>query len=210
MNKTFIIASLKNSWCNSIQLAEQHILHAKMSGASAVLLDVSSDMVSREIFSHLKGYADNFNLACVMSAGSKEKFEWMQEEQVKIHFIDKETLQKPVLCATMLQTGIPALLSLEGWAGGELPLGDDFKNVKYLVHVNNKNDLPQRFEDNIVGIIDSSEDNSNILESVSRGAKIVLKEFYLDKELAQNETMSSNELYNTRMLLNRFEMNNAL
>ena len=58
MNKTFIIASIHESWQGSIQLAEQLILQAKLAGVSSILLDTAHDAMTRETFTHLKKYSD--------------------------------------------------------------------------------------------------------------------------------------------------------
>lgn len=209
MNKEFIIASIRNSWFGSIQLAEQHILCAKMSGASAIHVEAAGEKMSKDCFEHLKKYADNINIAFVSTADSNESFELIKDNQIKIHFIDDETLKKPVMCATMLQTGIPALISIDDYDLNNLPLGNDFKNVKYLLKINNENDLPEKFEENVVGIIDCTNEIKNIVEASKRGAKIIFKDFFLDKEISDG-CMDKDDLFNLRNVLNKQVLTNAL
>ena len=204
MNKTFVAVSIKDSWMGSSQLAEQLILQAKTFGASAVLLDLTHENMSREIFQHLKNYADQLNLACVTSCSTKEKFEWVQEEQVKIHFVSSDVIQKPILCATMVQTGIPVLVAFD--RGDDLFLGEDFKNVKYLQNIASKDDLPSSFENNLVGIIDATEDVECCVGAVEKGCKIIIKNYCLDKYNHNSSFIDCIDLLTLRKRLNKLEM----
>jgi len=205
MNKTFIITSIHRSWHGSIQLAEQLILQAKLGGASSILIDTNHAAMTRETFSHLKKYADTFNLAVVGRIKNKEEIDWLQEEQIKIHVISDEVMQKPVLCATMIQSGIPALAPLKD--ENNFALGDDFKNVKYIKIIKSNNDIPKSFEENLVGIIDNLNDhNDNAIESVKRGSKIVMKSFCLDKSLYDAGFIDVDDLLAMRKSLNKVEL----
>ena len=204
MNKTFVVASIENSWHQSPQLAEQLILQIKMFGGSAVLLDLSHANVSREIFRHLKSYADQLNLAVVATCSSKEKFEWIQEEQIKIHLLSNDVIKKPVLCASMVQTGIPALVPFDG--GKDFPLGDDFKNVKYLQNVGSTNELPSSFEGSLVGILDHSSNGEASTLAVKNGCKIIIKNYCLDKTNYNPGFIDCTDLLELRKKLNKVEM----
>lgn len=205
MNRTFLVTSIRESWDGSIPLAEQLILQSKMAGASAVLLDLNCEKMTREAFVHLKNYADKFNLAVVVCIDSKESLELIRQMEIKIHIISNEILQKPVLCATLIQTGIPALVPISD--NEDFVLGDDFKNVKYLKRICDENSIPKEFKENLVGIIIDTSELAHCEEALKRGCKIIVLNLCLDRDIHNKTFVDFENLLQLRKSLNKIEKN---
>ena len=204
MNRTFLIASISNTWHNSIHLAEQLMTQAKYCGASAIHIDLSN--LQKPHFMFLKSYADKFNLPMIATVDTKDQFEWLKEADVKLHIMTVDHLNDSTKCASFVQTGLPTFVSLQGWQKDRLPLGNEFKNVKYLVDDESLDYVNfEGFNSNVNGvIINSTEKSEFAYNSVRKGAKVVLCEFGLGKSESH---LNDDELKLLRCRLNEAESN---
>ena len=208
MSKVFIISELCSQWGGSVQRAEQMILQSKMAGANAVKVQLWNNdtmpgedrdhlaylEMNKDVFFHLKRYADTFNMGFFASAFDKERWEWIKEADCKLNKIASSVVEwSPDLCIDMLrdEPNMIHFVSLGRWFKDDLPFGEEFNNVKYFhclseyPHTNGRavEKMPETFSTPVIGYSDHSIGLEACELAVRRGAKIIEKHFTLDKGL---------------------------
>lgn len=205
---TYIISEICGQWGGSVRKAEQMILQSKMAGADAVKVQLFDTYkmpgqdrhlweylsMKREDFLRLAEFSDKLNIDFFASAFDEERFQWIQEANLKYNKIASSLIElKPELCKTMLDSGMKTFFSLGKWNKPGLPFQHD--NVEYF-HCIPKyphtleealQTLPATFDNKISGYSDHVIGIEATKEAARRGAKYIEKHFTLNKN-SQSKT----------------------
>lgn len=205
---TYIISEICGQWGGSVRKAEQMILQSKMMGADAVKVQLFDTYkmpgqdrhlweylsMKRDDFLRLAEFSDGLNIDFFASAFDEERFQWIQEANLKYNKIASSLIElKPDLCKTMLDSGMKTFFSLGKWNKSGLPF--QHENVEYFhcvpkyPHILDEalQAMPLVFEGKTSGYSDHVVGIEATKEAVRRGAKYIEKHFSLNKN-SQSKT----------------------
>jgi len=205
---TYIISEICGQWGGSVRKAEQMILQSKLMGADAVKVQLFDTYkmpgenrhlweylsMTKETFFRLADYCDSLHVDFFASAFDEERFEWIQEANLKYNKIASSLIElKPDLCKTMLDSGMKTFFSLGKWNKPGLPF--QHENVEYFHCVSKyphtldeaRQAMPLVFEGKTSGYSDHVVGIEATKEAVRRGAKYIEKHFSLNKN-SQSKT----------------------
>jgi sialic acid synthase SpsE len=205
---TYIISEICGQWGGSIRKAEQMILQSKMMGADAIKVQLFDTYkmpgqdrhlweylsMKKDDFLRLADYCERLNIDFFASAFDEERFNWIQERNLKFNKIASSLIEiSPDLCKRMIDSGMKNFFSLGKWEKDSLPFENDnityFHCIAKYPHTFDEaiQTMPASFDGKIQGYSDHSLGIDAAKEAARRGALIIEKHFSLDKT-AQSRT----------------------
>lgn len=204
MSEVYIIAELCGQWGGSVRRAEQMILQCKMAGADAVKVQLWDTYrmpgenrelweyltMTKEQYLRLKEFSEKLNIDFFASPFHKDRFDWTVDANAKINKIASSMLEWDLdFCNDMVNTGLLTYCSLGKWTKEELPFTAD--NVKYFhcvaIYPHTLEEaikqMPEKFNEPIIGYSDHSIGIEACKEAVRRGVKVIEKHYTIDHDL---------------------------
>lgn len=211
----YIISELCGQWGGSVRKAEQMMLQSKMAGADAVKVQLWDTYkmpgenrerweylsMSRDDYERLFTYADWLNIDFFASTFDSKRFKWVKGSRKKVpfHKIASSLLKWDLTeSARQVDKSELTLCSLGCWPNdGSRPFPEG-SPVHYMhclsiyPHTLDQalENMPERFEGDMLGYSDHSIGIDACKNAVMRGARIIEKHFTLNKGL-QCETESA-------------------
>lgn len=206
-NRVQIISEIHPQHGGSLDVARTLILQSKLAGADFVkvqiyrsLLDLGDSKweyleISRTDLKELMDYARQCQIELFASVFNRQALEWCEALGMKRYKIASRTVADKDLCAAIIATGKPTMVSLgkHDMSLGFPYAGDDIANfycvAQYPALLENIK-MPHFEKSGFMGYSDHSFGIAACLHAVSRGARILEKHFTLSKAAQKSSEMA--------------------
>lgn len=223
-SKVQIIAELHSQHGGSMAIIETMILQAKFGGADMVKVQLYDTQklhgnaerrylqIEKPELAAMKAYADQIQIELFASVFDEERLAWCEDLGFQKYKIASRTVADEKLCAAIIATGKPTLISLGNYPWQEKGLPFKADNLVYFYCVSNypalleEIQMPKFEESQFLGYSDHTIGIGASLFAVARGAHFIEKHFTLNKanqfrtEKAHLGAMDADELRQLRNL----------